>query len=241
LKAHAHAGVDIGAPEGTPVQALGDGVVVKSEFQKGATGGIVTVRYADGTEAKYMHLSDTTIVKPGQKVTAGQLLGLSGYSPAARSSGAHLHYELRDKNGRLLDPLEYHGWGSSSRGYESARGTQVVAGQSFGGGTAQALISTTRQTGAVPYYGVSTGREILDEGRQQMDQAAARQFFHHRVRGTGKIDVTVGETKGQQSTEQAGPFKKIPWHRHQQMTPAEHGPSETKEMTGGEGPGAGPG
>jgi hypothetical protein len=80
----------------------------------------------------------------------------------------------------------------------------------------------------------------VDKGRNEMDQAAARQFFHHKVRGTGKIDVTV-KSKGQESTAQSGPFKKIPWHRHQQMTPAEHGPSEQKEMTGGEGPGAGPG
>ena len=136
-----------------------------------------------------------------------------------------------------------------------------------GGGTAPAA----QLTGAVPFLGGSSqfgqdlpraniidlsaaharatsvlsdggaARAEVSEGRQQMDLSAARQFFHHRVRGTGKIDVTVGETKGQQSTEQAGPFKKIPWHRHQQMTPAEHGPAETKEMTGGEGPGAGPG
>lgn len=83
----------------------------------------------------------------------------------------------------------------------------------------------------------------VDEGRHQMDQAAARQFFHHRVRGTGKIDVTV-KSKGQESTAQPGPFKKVPWHRHQQMVPAEHGPAESKEMTGGSiggDPGAGPG
>ena len=137
LKAHRHAGVDIGAPEGTPVYAHSDGVVVKSEFQKGATGGIVTVRYADGTEAKYMHLSDTGVVKPGQKVTAGQPIGLSGYSPAARSAGAHLHMELRDKNGALLDPLEYFGWGSSKSGAtpEAARGTKTVANVPFGAQT----------------------------------------------------------------------------------------------------------
>jgi murein DD-endopeptidase MepM/ murein hydrolase activator NlpD len=156
LKAHRHAGVDIGAPEGTPVLAMKDGVVVKNEFQRGATGGIVTIRYADGTEAKYMHLSnwEQPGIKPGAPVKAGQVIGLSGYSPAARSSGAHLHHELRDKQGNLIDPLEYYGWGSSSRGAESARGVKVFAGQSYG---AQGQVAGPGvPTGATPTPNIQT-------------------------------------------------------------------------------------
>jgi hypothetical protein len=70
-----------------------------------------------------------------------------------------------------------------------------------------------------------------DMDRSEMDQAQGRAFFHHRVRGTGKIDVTVN--KGQESVAQKGPFKKVSWHRHQQMTEASHGPPMPHDATGG--------
>jgi hypothetical protein len=74
-------------------------------------------------------------------------------------------------------------------------------------------------------------RRPLDIDRSEMDQAQGRAFFHHRVRGTGKIDVTVN--KGQESVAQKGPFKKVSWHRHQQMTEASHGPPAPHDATGG--------
>jgi murein DD-endopeptidase MepM/ murein hydrolase activator NlpD len=146
LKAHPHAGWDIMAPEGTPVHAsLGGGTIVKAEFQNktasgapAATGGIVTVRYDNGIEAKYMHLSNVGNWKAGQRVNPGQVIGLSGYSPAARSSGAHLHLEYRDKQGNLLDAAKVHGWGVSGRGGEGLAGKKV---SSAGGGQPQSTDS----------------------------------------------------------------------------------------------------
>ncbi len=130
LKAHSHKGFDVSAPEGTQIYAEGEGTVVKNEFQPGATGGIVTIRYADGTTAKYMHLSNWQQkgITPGATVKAGQVLALSGSSPAARASGPHLHVEYYDKNGRVIDPAARHGWGKTNPKGEGLRGRLTFAG-----------------------------------------------------------------------------------------------------------------
>jgi hypothetical protein len=83
--------------------------------------------------------------------------------------------------------------------------------------------------------GTFTRQPGVESERAEMDQAQGRALFHHRVRGTGKIDVTV--KKGQESVTQKGPFKKVPWHRHQQMTEASQGPEAATGMTGGGGSG----
>jgi hypothetical protein len=83
-------------------------------------------------------------------------------------------------------------------------------------------------------------RDEEEPDRSMIDRAGAGGLMRRRLLGTGKIDVTV-KSKGQESVEQKGPFKAVKWHRHTQMQEADHGPANPKEMTGGEGPGAGPG
>jgi hypothetical protein len=88
--------------------------------------------------------------------------------------------------------------------------------------------------------GVFRARDEEEPDRSMLDRAGAGGLMRRRLLGTGKIDVTV-KSKGQESVEQKGPFKPVRWHRHTQMQEASHGPENPKEMTGGEGPGAGPG
>jgi murein DD-endopeptidase MepM/ murein hydrolase activator NlpD len=95
-----HSGVDLAAAEGTPVTAPQDGIVSFSNWS-GGYGLLVAVEHASGVQTRFGHLSRVT-VRPGQLVRQGQVLGLVGST--GRSTGPHLHYEVRHR-GRAIDPL----------------------------------------------------------------------------------------------------------------------------------------
>lgn len=100
-----HHGLDFKADVGSVVLSPKAGTVTRVNWNTGANGGCVEVRYADGTLARFLHLSQVD-VKKGQHVKAGQTVALSGNS--GNSTAPHLHYEL-SKGKTYLDPLDYHG------------------------------------------------------------------------------------------------------------------------------------
>ena len=97
-----HKGQDISAPMGTPVKAAADGVVVIAGWLKGY-GNVVYIDHGNGISTRYGHLSriDVTL---GQTIRQGEQLGLVGST--GRSTGPHLHYEVRI-NGQPTSPLQY--------------------------------------------------------------------------------------------------------------------------------------
>jgi murein DD-endopeptidase MepM/ murein hydrolase activator NlpD len=95
-----HLGVDYGAPAGSPVIAVANGVVVASGWS-GEGGLMVHLRHASGYETFYMHLSSVA-VRAGQHVGQGDLVGKVGMTGLA--TGPHLDYRVR-KNGTPLNPL----------------------------------------------------------------------------------------------------------------------------------------
>lgn len=97
-----HNGIDIVAPRGKKVIAPGDGLVTKAGRVQGL-GNAVYVSHGFGLTSRYGHLLRIH-VKPGQRVHRGDVIGLVGNS--GRSSGYHLHYEVRD-HGRPVNPLGY--------------------------------------------------------------------------------------------------------------------------------------
>lgn len=97
----AHLGVDYGAPTGTPVRAVGDGVVEFAGWQNGY-GNIAIIRHAGDRETRYAHLSRLD-VKRGQRIDQGQLVGAVGATGWA--TGPHLHFEFRER-GQVQDPLK---------------------------------------------------------------------------------------------------------------------------------------
>ena len=99
-----HAGMDFKAPVGTPVVSPRAGVVTRTNWKSG-NGSCVEVRFEDGTTAKFLHLNEVG-VKVGQSIIAGTEVGKSGNT--GRSTAAHLHYQL-EKDGKVIDPLAYHG------------------------------------------------------------------------------------------------------------------------------------
>lgn len=98
-----HTGVDYAVPIGTDVHAVADGKVTSANW--GQAYGQQLVTTVNGGWFIYAHLS-ATLVKPGDVVTAGQVIGKSGNS--GNSSGPHLHAELRSaarwSAGKDLDP-----------------------------------------------------------------------------------------------------------------------------------------
>ncbi|WP_232352069.1 M23 family metallopeptidase [Inhella proteolytica] len=94
-----HLGVDYGAPTGTPVRSVGDGVVEFAGWQNGF-GNVVHLRHGGERSTVYAHLSKIDVRK-GQKVEQGQRLGAVGATGWA--TGPHLHFEFRVK-GAHQDP-----------------------------------------------------------------------------------------------------------------------------------------
>ncbi|NCN39837.1 peptidoglycan DD-metalloendopeptidase family protein [bacterium] len=103
LKTHRpHLGVDYAAPRGTPVMAVGDGVVTRASSMGGA-GNTIKLRHNSMYMTHYKHLkSFAKGVRAGKKVRQGQIIGYVGST--GLSTGPHLHFELWE-NGRYVDPL----------------------------------------------------------------------------------------------------------------------------------------
>ncbi len=97
-----HTGIDLAAQTGTPVRATADGVVENAGWA-GDYGKLVIVDHGNGLQTYYAHLSQFLIV-PGQEVSRGQVIALSGET--GRATGPHMHYEVR-LGGTPVNPYKY--------------------------------------------------------------------------------------------------------------------------------------
>lgn len=113
---HVHAGQDIFAAKGTPLVAVTDGVVTASASEdhpfSSGRGNYIAIydRDADRSYA-YLHLLDPSPLRAGDKVEAGQVVGLMGCTGSCY--GVHLHFEIRQgratvrSDSRAIDPLPF--------------------------------------------------------------------------------------------------------------------------------------
>lgn len=99
FKGAQHPGVDIPIPVGTPIRCPEDGVVEIATFHEKA-GNYINVKTASGKQ-RFLHLSKMN-VKAGDKVSAGDIIGLSGNT--GLSTGPHLHWEKYAGN-QMIDPV----------------------------------------------------------------------------------------------------------------------------------------
>ncbi len=97
-----HSGIDIVARYGAPVRATADGVVWRVGYSRGL-GRYVKIRHKHGFMTVYGHLRKY-VVKRGERVKKGEIIGYVGNT--GRSTGPHLHYEIR-RWGRSLNPLRF--------------------------------------------------------------------------------------------------------------------------------------
>ena len=96
-----HKGIDIANNTGTPIHAARQGVVTYSGWS-GAYGYLVEIAHRDGDSTRYAHNS-RLLVKKGQVVPKGMRISLMGST--GRSTGPHLHFEIRRSGGGAINPL----------------------------------------------------------------------------------------------------------------------------------------
>lgn len=97
-----HSGVDLKGRTGDRVKSTAKGTVTFSGYE-GQYGYVVKIKHANNFETRYAHLSKP-LVKKGQKIAAGDIIGLLGST--GRSTGPHLHYEIL-KNNKKVNPEKY--------------------------------------------------------------------------------------------------------------------------------------
>ena len=95
-----HTGIDFRAPTGQPARATAAGKVISAGYE-GGYGNMVVLDHGGGITTRFAHLSKIS-VKKGQAIGKGDVIGNSGST--GRSTGPHLHYEIR-VNGKAIDPM----------------------------------------------------------------------------------------------------------------------------------------
>ena len=98
-----HKGIDMAAPTGTEIHACKGGTVVSAIAMDYTYGNYVILDHGKGMTSLYGHMSKILVSK-GEKVSAGQVIGLVGST--GLSTGPHLHFEIK-LNGELQDPQKY--------------------------------------------------------------------------------------------------------------------------------------
>lgn len=98
-----HTGLDFAAKTGTPVFATADGKVTEAGRQSGY-GNCIDISHGYNYLTRYAHLSEI-LVKPGQEVKRGEMIGKVGST--GKSTGSHLHYEVRFKD-EPQNPVNYY-------------------------------------------------------------------------------------------------------------------------------------
>jgi murein DD-endopeptidase MepM/ murein hydrolase activator NlpD len=140
-----HAGLDMAGSQGEPIYAAAAGVV-GTAGRSGGYGNLVELEHGRGMATRYGHLSKI-LVQPGETVKQGQLIGRMGST--GRSTGTHLHYEVRI-DGRAVNPRPYLAAASyvlaaQSRAVQGAtEPVSAVAASSF---TGQSFAKTSFTTG----------------------------------------------------------------------------------------------
>jgi len=96
-------GLNIGVTKGTPIRAAADGVVAYSGDEIGVFGGLILLNHGDGWVTAYGH-ADKLNVTRGQKINAGDIIGLAGDSGYVQEP--QLHFEIR-KNRKPVNPVSH--------------------------------------------------------------------------------------------------------------------------------------
>jgi len=122
-----HKGMDFTAPQGTPIYAAGDGVVLRADGRATGYGSHVRIDHGFGYVTLYGHMTQF-VVKRKQKVKRGDLIGYVGST--GRSKAPHLHYEVR-KNGRPINPINFYYGSLTAEEFAAMLKAAKLEGQSY--------------------------------------------------------------------------------------------------------------
>ena len=109
-----HGGIDFSGPVGLGIYATGDGTVIRVEKNKSGYGNNVLIDHGYGYKTLYAHLYKI-LVRKGQKVRRSDIIALVGNT--GKSTGPHLHYEVR-LNNKPVDPRNYYFYDLSPEEYD---------------------------------------------------------------------------------------------------------------------------
>lgn len=206
-----HTGVDIGwstSPTEDIVSYEG-GTVIATQTgygnMKGSTGmasygNMVQILYDDGTTGLFAHLSNVD-VKEGDRVEAGQKIGNMGDS--GNADGNHLHYEMRDTNGNLMDPIAYMENGSvlggtdtggySSTGSSGSKGSSSgssgkTSGKTSGKSSASSSKGTTKKLSTISLPSPGATRDVPKA--EKMSTSNVIKLSLPTVRSVSKAAIT---------------------------------------------------
>lgn len=202
-----HKGIDIAVPRNTPIYATQDGVVTYSGVASGY-GNVIYIRHPDGRETRYAHLNSMSVTK-GQTVAKGQQIGLSGNT--GRSSGPHLHYEVR-QNGVAINPNSVSEGGSVTGSSTPTSGAVVPPAGSAtpASGDASAEAARARLSGeeinrrAVLDYNQDDIIAKLSSGEHFKPNAASDFYnltYHWRLFMTADTEIITAEMTQSESVE----------------------------------------
>ncbi|MGN6219388.1 MAG: M23 family metallopeptidase [Microbacterium sp.] len=127
-----HMGIDAQGGVRQPIFAVADGIVIDGTWgttsrDRNGFGNNVQIAHGDGFATRYAHLADAPLVRVGDHVSAGQVIGYMGGSQRGNLHALprHLHFEVT-KDGRNIDPLSFLG-GADAPAATGANGATVVA------------------------------------------------------------------------------------------------------------------
>lgn len=171
-----HYGMDLDLETGDSVKSAYDGVVRISAWDGGGYGNYVLVRHYNGLETIYGHMSKT-LVTVGTFVKAGQILGYGGST--GRSSGSHLHFEVRYQGNPINPALMY-----DFPGYKLRKDNFTITSQLFN--YYSRALSRSRSSGS---------RSSSRSSSSKSAPSRARQVVTHKVR-SGDTLSEVAEKYG---------------------------------------------
>ena len=115
-----HNGIDFGMPMGTPIRSNIAGTVTTNSYQAGGAGNYISIKDANGYTHTYMHMQERSKLPVGQEVKLGNTIGLVGSTGA--STGAHLHYGVKNPSGSYVNPVSFYEDGGVHQGGKAVVG-----------------------------------------------------------------------------------------------------------------------
>jgi hypothetical protein len=200
-KVQGHGAIDLAGKIGDKVMAPISGMArVLSEKESGGYGNMVEVTDSvTGVKHMLAHL-DKSMVKTGDVIKAGQQIGTLGNT--GKSTGAHLHHEMRDKFGNKIDPSQFYsgpgfgptaGRGAPGRAPGAAPGGAIGSlAQKYESGAAGSMAVGVDKVGGTSYgkYQIASKVGAMDDFLKMLDktnpEAAAK------LRGAGPADAGTG-------------------------------------------------
>jgi murein DD-endopeptidase MepM/ murein hydrolase activator NlpD len=226
--AHFNKGVDFGAPGGTPVQAVVGGTVRLAADDGQGWGPRVVIVDPEGFEHSYGHLGEL-VVRPGQTVEAGEVIGAVGSGRVGTSTGAHLSYDVF-RGGEPVDPSPWLGQDVKDPAIRHDPARAQVPGY-LAGGAARGGAMTTGGSGNAGFF-----NQQIEDAKRQIAWAEWRKAEIAAGRGNGNPTADEEELaflndRIAQETDRIGNFQAA-LINEQKLNPAAQGPNPIEQAAG---------